>query len=250
MAEQLGLDQRVRERGRIDGHERLVTARALPMNGAGDQLLAGAALAGDDDGGGRPRHLRDETVELLHLGVLADQLVEVVLPRQLRAEERHFALQRALLERAPHQREQIVLVEGLGQVVEGAQLHRVDGGADGLDRGDQDHLDAVVHGFDALEHFDAVHLGKADVEKHEVHRAGAEPVERLLAVGGLEQVVLVLQDEPERLADSGIVIHDQDDGPHAVKGVARFGCPESHGPRNVSRAQQSLQGVIVSKPSR
>src|SRR5207247_10793736 len=107
VAEQLGLDQRVRERGRIDGHERLVTARALPMNGAGDQLLAGAALAGDDDGGGRPRHLRDETVELLHLGVLADQLVEVVLPRQFRAEEGHLALERALLEGAPDQREQV-----------------------------------------------------------------------------------------------------------------------------------------------
>ncbi len=39
----------------------------------GDQLLAGAALAGDEDGGGRVGDLVDDPEHVLHLEGLADQ---------------------------------------------------------------------------------------------------------------------------------------------------------------------------------
>ncbi|MFT3776270.1 MAG: hypothetical protein QM820_63810 [Minicystis sp.] len=48
VAEQLGVEQALGEGGRVAGHERAATARREAVDGAGDQLLAGAALAGDE----------------------------------------------------------------------------------------------------------------------------------------------------------------------------------------------------------
>src|SRR5690349_15487467 len=45
--EQLGLLQRLGDTRAVDGHERPAPARASGMNGAGDQLLAGARLTED-----------------------------------------------------------------------------------------------------------------------------------------------------------------------------------------------------------
>ena len=45
MAEQLAFDQRLGQRAAIDRHKRHLGPRALLVNGAGDQLLAGAGLA-------------------------------------------------------------------------------------------------------------------------------------------------------------------------------------------------------------
>jgi len=49
VAEQLVLDQRLRNSGAIDGHERPVAARRELMDGAREQLLAGARLALQQD---------------------------------------------------------------------------------------------------------------------------------------------------------------------------------------------------------
>src|SRR5216117_3015377 len=75
-------------------------------------------------------------------------------------------------------------------------------------------------------------------DRYEVLEAadGRQALERLTAVGRLQHLVPVLEDQAERLADSVVVVDDQDDRPYALDGVARLGCSESHGPRNVSRA--------------
>src|SRR5262249_12854896 len=117
--EQLGLDERIGNRGRIDRHERLVASRSAMVDGPPDQLLAGAALARDQHGGGCARHLRDEAGELLHLGVITDDLVAVMTARQLATQERHLAFQRAFLDGAPHERQQLLVLEWLGEVIEG-----------------------------------------------------------------------------------------------------------------------------------
>ena len=50
VAEQLALDQVLGNRAAVDGDEALVAARAAGVDGARDDLLAGAALAGDQHG--------------------------------------------------------------------------------------------------------------------------------------------------------------------------------------------------------
>src|SRR5947207_3429363 len=79
--------------------------------------------------------------------------------------------------KAPDERVQMVLLEGLGEVVEGAELHGGHGRAHGLHGGDEDHLHRLVDGLDALEDLDAVHAGQADVEQHQVDLRGAQHVE-------------------------------------------------------------------------
>ena len=53
VAEQLGLDQLLGDRGAVDLDERLARARAVPMDGARDQLLAGSRFPGDEHRGRR-----------------------------------------------------------------------------------------------------------------------------------------------------------------------------------------------------
>ena len=61
----------------VDHHEGLLPAGAVLVDGPGDQLLAGAALPLDEHGGIGRRHVLDQLVDDLHLGVLADQPAEL-----------------------------------------------------------------------------------------------------------------------------------------------------------------------------
>src|SRR5262245_17381743 len=159
VAEQLGLDERLGDRRGIDGDERPVAPRALMVDSARHQLLASTALAGDQHGRRRRGDLRDQTVQLLDRGMPADDLVEIVGACQLGAQERDLTFEGAALEGAARERQELVLLERLGQVVEGAELHGGDRRAYGLHGGHEDHFDALVDGLDALEHLDAVHAG-------------------------------------------------------------------------------------------
>ena len=76
VAEELGLDQRRRERGAVADDERTAAARRQPVDGARDELLAGAALAGDERGRGVGRQAADEAEELEHDRRLADHAFE------------------------------------------------------------------------------------------------------------------------------------------------------------------------------
>ena len=74
MAEQFALDEVLRQGAAIDGDERHVGPRALVVDGAGDQLLAGAGFAEDQHGRIGGSDLGDELPNALHGAVCADQL--------------------------------------------------------------------------------------------------------------------------------------------------------------------------------
>src|SRR5205807_1374593 len=74
VAEHLGLEQLGGDRAAVDRDEGAIGARARGVDGARDQLLAGAALAHDEDGGVGHRHLPDQQPDLLDERVLADQV--------------------------------------------------------------------------------------------------------------------------------------------------------------------------------
>src|SRR5262249_19688517 len=73
VAEQLALEQGLRQRADVDGDERLAAAIRQEVNRAGDELLAGTALALDEDGARHGRHLLDLHHHLAHALALADQ---------------------------------------------------------------------------------------------------------------------------------------------------------------------------------
>src|SRR5207244_10296081 len=72
VTEHLGLEQLGGDGAAVDRYEGAIGARARGVDGARDQLLAGAALAHDEDGGVGHRHLPDQQPDLLDERVLAD----------------------------------------------------------------------------------------------------------------------------------------------------------------------------------
>jgi hypothetical protein len=79
VAEELALDQPGRDRRAVDLRQRPVLARALVVDGAGDQLLAGASLPGDEDGGVGRGDALNSTQHRQQRVAAADHLREVVL---------------------------------------------------------------------------------------------------------------------------------------------------------------------------
>ena len=78
VAEKLRFEQIDGNRAGIDGNERFVGARGSGVNRLGDQFLTGAALAVDQHGGARRRHLRNQVEHGEHLFALADDVGEIV----------------------------------------------------------------------------------------------------------------------------------------------------------------------------
>ncbi len=74
VAEELGLEQVLRDRRRVDRDERHRRARAVPVKRACDQLLAGARLARDHHRRVRLRQAADRAKHFLHRGRLPEDL--------------------------------------------------------------------------------------------------------------------------------------------------------------------------------
>ena len=79
VAEQLALDQRVRDRGAVQRHKRVAAVQSLRMDGAGEQFLAGAAFAADQHGRFVAGHVAGQLDDRQHVGVTGDDVVEADL---------------------------------------------------------------------------------------------------------------------------------------------------------------------------
>ena len=123
VAEDFAFDQRLRNRGAVDGDERLRLARAERVNGARDQFLAGAALAGDQDGGGAGRDHLDQAKDFLHALGGADQRAQNADVAQLAAAGFQFAFGAAQARGVLQDIAQPGGIDRLLDEVEGAALH-------------------------------------------------------------------------------------------------------------------------------
>src|SRR5262249_47601904 len=83
VAEQLALQEAGGDGGAVELDEGAVAARAEVVQGAGDQLLAGAGLAADEDGGAGGGDGLDLFQDPAEGGAVADDLPEVVLGADL-----------------------------------------------------------------------------------------------------------------------------------------------------------------------
>ena len=165
VAEQLRFHQRLRDGRHVDRDKGLAGPRAALVNGARHQLLAGPALAGDEDGGRRLRDLDDELIDPRHLRMTADHAVEGPVAGldgatgRCRAQAEPRALERAFLERALHEPLDVGGVERLDQIVIRAESHRFDGGADVTHGGGEDHDDRRIERVDAGQNRDPLSPG-------------------------------------------------------------------------------------------
>ena len=116
-------------------------AGALPVDGAGDQLLARPRLSGDEDGGRRRGDLADDLLDLRHGTAGADDPVGVRLSGRRREV---LVVHQPGLDGLQDDRLEFILLEGLGDVVEGPLLQGIDGSGDGAVGGEDDHRQGGV----------------------------------------------------------------------------------------------------------
>ena len=101
-------------------------------------------------------------------------------------------------------------VERFGDVVGSAVFEGFLGHFDALVAGDDDNGQAGFGGFDLLQDVHAVPFGHFDIEQHEVGGESLERLQRLDAVHGEAEVVVVAEDELEGLADAFLVVANED----------------------------------------
>jgi hypothetical protein len=182
--EQLGLEQRLREGGAVDGDEGAGAPAAAVVQRVRHQLLAGAALAGDQHGRLALRDGVDAVEQAQHGRAAPDDVAARLALRQLGPRPLELALQGQLRGDAIHLQDDLRDVEGLGDVVVGAFLERRDRVRHGAVGGDQDDVGAGRLLPHAAKQGQAVDLGQPDVADHDVEDVGRDEGQRLGAVGG------------------------------------------------------------------
>jgi hypothetical protein len=147
--EQRRLERLRRGAAAVDGDERPIRPRRVGVNRPGNELLPRAALALHQDGRPTRRRLDDEVEHLAHPLASANDVRELVVALlDALAQVAVLVHQAAPLERVADHDEDLVVLERLGDVVEGAVLHRGDRALDRPVRGQDDDCQILV---DALE---------------------------------------------------------------------------------------------------
>jgi hypothetical protein len=160
VAEELALQELAGEGRAVDGHEGLVAAFSREVDRAGDELLAGAALAGDEHRGARGATPADGLEDLAHPGRAADDVVDLEVRGEGLDEAVEAAGEVAGLHGAEHGDLEALDVDGLDQVVPGAALHGGDGAAHVVAGGDDQHRGLVLLRGEGGEHLQAVEPGR------------------------------------------------------------------------------------------
>ncbi len=143
-------------------------ARRVEMDGAGDQVLAHAAFAGQQHGGAGGRHALDGGEDLLHRRAAADDVVELVAPAQFLLQLAVLVAQRAHFERLVDHLHQVIERKRLEQEIGGAGLHGFHGGLHAAERRHHDHRHVRVLPADQAQQLQPVHARQLEIGEHQV----------------------------------------------------------------------------------
>ena len=172
VAEQLGLEQALGHRAAVEGDEAMAAPGAVVVDRLGRQLLAGARLAGDEDGARARGHGLQQVEQLAHPGAAAHQPLEPVPLLDLRSQPGVLRPQAALLEGRTNHVQQLVELEGLGDEVGRPALERGHRVGDGAEPGHDDAHDVGVALQRRVQHRGPVDARQAQVGQHDVEGAG------------------------------------------------------------------------------
>src|SRR5690606_19762978 len=168
VTEQLGLHQLLGDRPAVDRHEWTGGSIGEVVERPGDQLLASAGLAADQHVGPGGRDPPDQLEDLLHGLRAADHAIEGVDALELLSQPPVLAAELPPLERAADHDLDLVDLEGLDEVVVGADLHGLDRGVGGRVGGDHDDLRRRGQGAGVAQDLHAGHAGHGQIGDHDV----------------------------------------------------------------------------------
>ena len=211
VAEQLALQQGVGQGAAVDRHEGAVFSGGEGVDGPRHQLLAGATLSGDEDGGAGGGDGAHHVEERDHGRGDADDLLQAVAAAQLLLEPQVLLAELLALQGVADHDLELVDVEGLQQVIVGSQLEGGHRGLGAPEGGDDDDHGLRGGRLDVAEDLDAVSVRELDVRDHEVHGALAQHRRRHRpALRGQDLEALLLEHDREQLPHGLLVVHDQD----------------------------------------
>ncbi len=214
VAEQLAVDERLGQGADARGDERPRPAGAGVVQGPGDQLLARAALPLDHHGDIGVGDLGDLAEQLGHRGARADDLGQRAAAGEGQAIAQPDVLlsQPVVLERVTNLNPQRAQVHRLGDVIVGAQPHRLHGGLDRPMRRDHDQHRRRPLVLDVADQVQPRELpGHPQVLEDQVRRPPAHGLQGLERVAGRGHLVVVAgQGADQAGPDARLIIHDQD----------------------------------------
>ena len=242
VSEQLRLEQIRGDRSRVERDEGTLGARAVLVQRPGDELLAGARLPGDEHRDARARQAADGAEHLLHRGRRAEELGHPWRPA--RVGPRLLTCARG----AAHERDRLVDVEGLRQVLEGAALvgrHRI---RQIRVRGHHDDRELRARIVDALEELEPRGAGHADVGDQDIGRLAPERIERRLrGLEGPRRHAVVAQRPLEHPADGGVVVDEPDTQCASVHGSSPRGSSSVNTVRPSSLSNSMMPPLRVTR---
>jgi len=210
VAEELGFEEFAGQSGAVDLDQRSGAPERGVVQAFGHELLAGAGFAEDEHGGLARADLLDEFLDREHTRALADE-VDALAAFDLLFQGLVLAGQAGEAPGLVEHGLELVVVRGLGQVVEGAFFHGVHGASDGAVGGEQDHGQVGAGDLQLAQDLDAAHAGHAHVEEHDVGLGGRDGGQGGLAVGGLGHCpAAVLEHGFDHEPVAGLVVDHQD----------------------------------------
>ena len=210
VAEQFAFEQRLGERAAVNDDHGMIAAVAGGVNGAGDEFLAGAALAGDEDGGIGGADGFDGLEDALHGRALPDDVGGMRHVGDGFLEAGVLLQGVAMRHGLAHEVRDLVGIERLVDVVVGAVLERGDGG---LDRGVAGHDDDQHVGIDFVQaalQLDAIGAAHLDIDERDIEGLLGHAGERFVgALGGGHVVAFFGKPFGERIAHAQFVVNNQ-----------------------------------------
>ena len=201
----------------VDGHEGAIMARPREVDGAGEELLAHPRLTVDEHRGVEIDDGAEHVEHGVHARAPRHDVPEgesLLVPPDGSSVGRLEGLE---LDGAANDKEELGRLEGLDEIVLGAEPHGLHRGLDGAIGGHNDDGEVGMLGPDLSHQTHAVQPGQAPVREHEVHVLGFEGVQSFL--GALHRQDLVprkLERAMERAQEDFVVVDEQETLLHGV----------------------------------
>jgi hypothetical protein len=212
VAEEFAFDEGLGHGGAVQGNEGSTRAVGKGMESAGDQFLAGAGFASDQNGGLRWRHLRNERKNTPHRGRVAGHVAHGSVMAELPLQALRLLPDARMCDGSLQQDAKHAGLNRLLHEPEGSQF--MDCGHGGLyiaERGQDNGRDLQILRRQAPQQFKAVHAGHFQIRDENRDRVTQQLLERFLSVGrGVRRKAPASDDACQSVALRLFVIGDED----------------------------------------